>query len=89
METTTSGAFSYPGNTISLLIPTFHHEREREREKLCDKGGTMHILSFRQQTPICIFLLKEDAYALSLIRVYETKRKKESKKDEFCGDVLL
>ncbi len=52
-KTTPSGAFSYPGNSGFLLIPTFHHEIERERE--CDKGGTMHILSFRQQTPFVFF----------------------------------
>ncbi len=49
----------------------------------------MHILSFRQQTPICIFLEKADAYALSLIRVYETERKKESFVEEQSWDVLL
>ncbi len=30
VETTPSGAFSYPGNSVFLLIPTFHHHRERD-----------------------------------------------------------
>lgn len=65
--------------------PYLPSQEKREGEKLCDKEGTMHILSFRQQTAICILLVKANAYALSLIRVYESARKK----DELCWDSQL
>lgn len=76
-----SAALAAPFSYKSLPSIT----REREGEKLCDKEGTMHILSLRQQTAICIFIVKANAYALSLIRVYESARKK----DELCWDSQL